>query len=82
MSLKDWIFSGMIIETRNGIKYIVVGDIFYGLTEFIPIDECYNDDLINNSFYEFDIMKIYNPKSGSLNDILKENEDLDLRWKR
>lgn len=78
MCLKEWLYSGLILETRCGIKYLVVRDMLYGMTGFSMLEECYNDDLTNMFSNNLDIVKIYLPKRGSLKYVLKDCDALVL----
>lgn len=50
--------NGMIVETRNKTKYIVMDDRIVNLKGWIPLDS-YNYYLIYEDNSEWDIMKIY-----------------------
>lgn len=78
MTLKEWLYSGLILETRCGIKYLVVGSALYSMTEFSMLDECYNDDLTDMFNVDMDIVKIYYPKRGSLRNVLEKCNNLVL----
>lgn len=59
--------TGMIVETRDGYKAMVLlgtnnGDIISGEVWF-PL-ECYNEDLTSNVLKTRDIMKVYQPKTN------------------
>ena len=57
---KQELRNGMVVKTRGGTTYIVVGDKFLRYDGFMRITD-YNVDLTLNhsTLYGFDIMKVY-----------------------
>lgn len=80
--LKD----GMIVETREGFKYLKLGDRLIKGCSFIPINN-YKENLIYASNYKvnildiFDIVKVYKSNTDCLSDIFNNNH-LELLWER
>ena len=50
--------NGMVVETREGNRYMVVGDSLMRDVGYLPLS-LYNDDLREDSDSKFDIMKVY-----------------------
>ena len=50
--------NGMVVETREGNRYMVVGDSLMRDVGYLPLS-LYNDDLRENNNSQFDIMKVY-----------------------
>lgn len=82
----------MVVETRGGEKYILIGDRFLSKTGFLWLDTFYdnnhvhhqgfNDDLTMSSGANWDIVKVYE-KANSLNfDESHPFCSLSLLWKR
>jgi hypothetical protein len=83
----------MVVETRNGEKYILVDDRFLSKTGFLWLNthtdknrgtfhQGYNDDLTIDSGANWDIIKVYK----EVNNLCFYNDDvygaLDLLWER
>lgn len=56
------ITNGMIVETREGVRYLVLGDLSIGENSWLALSD-YNDSISLNhrNYKELDIVKIYNP---------------------
>lgn len=86
---KDMLKTGMVVETRDGIRYMVVLNRFVRENRWSEI-EFYNDDLTYGKFgdgVESDIMKIYDiPKLTGFDDLngatLNEWYKSNLIWQR
>lgn len=73
--LKD----GMVVETREGNRYLVVGDILMNLNcKGFNLIEFYNDDLLCEDDSCFDIMIIYN----KVNTLDEAKNEKDVYWER
>lgn len=54
--------NGMIVETREGVRYLVLGDLSIGENSWLELSDYNNSVGFNHrSFKELDIVKIYNP---------------------
>lgn len=73
---KNKLTNGMIIETRNGNRYIVVNDVLMRQEGYINKSD-YNDNLKISGFDEFDVMKVYD----SINTLNLDDADVIL-WER
>lgn len=81
--------TGMIVEYRNGLNYIVFkdteqGDYLAGTKEHNNLDY-HDDDLKNNSFKEHDIIRVYKTKSYDIRRYIKGElklSELTLLWER
>ena len=82
---KQELKNGMIVENREGDRYIVVNDLLFGLDSFNLLEN-YNDDLTLFSFNNLYIVKVYEIESPSielsLNKVLKDTSRLKLLWER
>lgn len=81
---KEDLQSGMIVELRNGIKYLVVNNretkFLLGIDDYHLLDNY--DDNLNCRVKGFDIVKVYTHKcTGSLKFILEHNKH-KLIWQR
>lgn len=76
--LKDW----MVVETRNGSKYVVRLDTGEILKEsgYMPLSD-YDEDLIYINGKGYDIVSIYITTASYLSNLFKEGF-LTLLWKR
>lgn len=75
--LKD----GMVVETANGNRHLVLGDNFINEMGFLIISD-YNDDLkIDSEAYKWNINKIYKSAAYNTDDIFKDKY-LTLIWER
>ena len=73
--------SGMVVELRNGEKFIVIEDKIYSKDSDFDLT-IYNENLTVKSKYKvFDIVKVYKVKYNSL---LRGflNNDLEILWRR
>ena len=79
--LKD----GMIVETREKGKYIVLGNMFLNSNGHNRLDE-YTDELKENEYNmeEYDVVKVFKIKNNCVSNIkyLFENKNLELIWER
>ena len=81
---KDDLKTGMVVETRDGSKYMVVlGEcpVFMRKDDYNPM-EYYNQDLTSKNHSSFTICKVYNPEVGSLASTLDRANIVTLIWKR
>jgi len=80
MFTKKDLIDGMVVKTREGVHYLVCGDLFIRNTGFLQIDT-YNNDLTSKLFNEKDIVAVYNKihSLDTLNDIEYNKKVL---WKR
>lgn len=76
--LKD----GMVVELRNGNRYMFISEINNFISETLGYDQySFNDDLTHCIDEECDIMKVFKPiKNGCFSDILKISNELI--WER
>lgn len=80
MNKKD-LKNGMIVELRNGTRYLYCEGVIRGLDEWNVISN-YTDTLNNTAFPHLDIVKVYeDPKMYNLNRIFK-HQYLKLIWQR
>ena len=87
--IKDELSSGMVVETRNGGRYVVVkgvsyrsahdGIVFLGKTGWLNADN-FTDDLINTSFSSFDIVRVYDGNPHGIVNMIDNVDKKDLRW--
>lgn len=75
--------NGMIIEHRDGDKYMVIDDRLVQEEGFFPLSD-YNDDLTDNKYKKYDIVKVYKPITDRIFDTydLFSTDNLDLIWER
>ena len=76
--------NGMVVEIRNGKKFLIVNDLGIGENSFILLDgfSGYNENLNDVSgFSEFDITKIYKTVGNTFKTLF-DNERLTLIWER
>ena len=83
MEMKKYLDNGNIIECRNGLRYVVMGDGDFAVNATIGFIE----DLENIGLHKaemWDIMKIYHPiRSVGFSSLLKEPSlYCELVWKR
>lgn len=81
---KENLQSGMIVELRNGVKYLVINNkersFLLGINDYYLLDN-YNDNL-NSQVKDFDIVKVYTHRcTGTLTFILEHNMH-KLIWQR
>ena len=86
---KDDLVSGMVVETRNGGRFVVVkgvnyrsahgGMVFLGKTEWLNADN-FTDDLINMNFSSFDIVRIYDGTPHGIIPMINNVDEKDLCW--
>lgn len=72
--------NGMVVEARNGNRYLVHNDKFINKENFNYFDD-YDDKFNNIHLPSFDIVKIYKSISFTLDKIFNDN-NLVLIWKR
>ena len=76
--------NGMVVELRNGKRFLIVNDRGFGedssitLNGFMGYDENLNDIM---RYSEFDITKIYKTERNTFNNLF-DNERLSLIWER
>lgn len=80
--LKD----GMVVETRDGIKYLIRtlenGDkILSAMGKWLALDDGYDEDLNDDCFKDLDIVKIFTTNEFVLSSVFNENS-LNLIWER
>ena len=76
--------NGMVVELRNGKRFLIVGDLGIGEDSCIKLDGLvgYNENLNDVSgFSEFDITKIYKTVGNTFKTLF-DNERLSLIWER
>ena len=76
--------NGMVVELRNGKRFLIVNDLGIGKYSFINLDGFfgYDENLYDiNGYSTFDITKIY-ISSGRTFKNLFDNERLSLIWER
>ena len=76
--------NGMVVELRNGKRFLIVNDIGIGKDSCIKLDGLvgYNENLNDVSgFSEFDITKIYKTVGNTFKTLF-DNERLSLIWER
>lgn len=75
---------GKVIETRNGYRYLVVGnkDNVFGTRDlgYVIISGQYTDDLKSNYNSSFDINKVLSAKTFKLSDCIANSEHII--WER
>lgn len=72
--------NGMVVEVRNGNRYLVHNDKFINKQNFNYFDD-YDDEFNNIHLPSFDIVKIYKSISFTLDKIFNDN-NLVLIWER
>ena len=80
MSLKEELYNGLVVELRDGSKYLFLNGVFMEDIHYIDIGY-YNDDLKHISDQNLDIMEIHTTKGKSM-DLLLLDFNLSLLWKR
>ena len=76
--------NGMVVELRNGKRFLIVNDLGIGEDSCIKLDGLvgYNENLNDVSgFSEFDITKIYKTVGNTFRTLF-DNERLNLIWER
>ena len=76
--------NGMVVELRNGKRFLIVNDFGIGEDSWISINRCMGYDKNLNDimrYSEFDIIKIYKTE-GNTYKTLFDNERLNLIWER
>lgn len=79
MKKKD-IVSGMVAETRNGVRWMVLkkdrrsGMILASMLKMLDMDS-YCDDLTYGNIPDYDIMKLFFPAEGPIQKMLESNEN-------
>lgn len=72
---------GMILETRNGKRFLLTNDAMRSLDGFIHLTE-YSEDLKDKSMKTYDIIKVYNVSDGLPLTYIFKDENLTLIWER
>ena len=81
---KSELKNGMVVELRNGKRFLIVNDRGFGedssitLNGFMGYDENLNDIM---RYSEFDIIKIYKTEGNTFKTLF-DNERLSLIWER
>ena len=77
-TLKENLTERRVVELRNGVRYLVVGNFLMGISDYFIKDD-FTDDLANRGLRKFDIVRIYKEisKIGTL-----YNKSLDIIWER
>ena len=78
---KDKLKNGMVVETRNGNRYIVINDKFVRKNGWITFDG-YKSDLVCTSDGALDIVKVFMPHSADLIVTFLKEYDYGLCWTR
>jgi hypothetical protein len=84
---KDELRNGMVVETRKGILYLVVGD-FMTRENGYDLLSNYDEDMINVNDLAYDIVKVYEFKNNVFDNnagwlkVLFDRERLTLLWER
>ena len=75
--------NGMIIEHRDGDRYMVIGNHLVQEEGFFRLSD-YNDDLMDRDYRDYDIVKIYKPITDRVYNTsdLFATDKLDLIWER
>ena len=76
--------NGMVVELRNGKRFLIVNDIGIGKDTCINLDGFggYDENLYDVIGYsEYDITKIYKTEGNTFNNLF-DNERLSLIWER
>ena len=76
--------NGMVVELRNGKRFLIVNDIGIGKDSCINLDGFFGyDENLNDvsEFSEFDITKIYKTVGNTFKTLF-DNERLNLIWER
>ena len=80
MSLKEELYNGLVVELRDGSKYLFLNGVFMEDIHYIDIDY-YNDELKHITNQNLDVMGIYTTKGKSMKCLLSDF-NLSLVWKR
>ena len=80
MSLKEELHDGLVVELRNGSKYLFLNGVFMDDIYYIDIGY-YNDELKHISDQDLDVMEIYTTNGKSIK-FLFSDFNLNLVWKR
>lgn len=72
--------NGMVVERKDGIRYLFLNDKFIEKNRFDSIDS-YADDLKNKIFREYDIEKVYKSKASSIEKLF-DDDCLEIIWER
>lgn len=84
--LKD----GMIVEVRNGNKFIIIGDRIVNDNGWMPLDEYDEDNLTNANWEsdneEWDIVKVYENQHGiyttNINKLMRNENEIHCIYDR
>lgn len=78
---KEDLKDGMILEMRNGKRFLLVNDVMRDLDNFIGLSS-YNNDLTHTQYAHFDIVKVYkDTREYSLRSKFKDR-NLTFIWER
>ena len=80
MSLKEELYNGLVVELRNGSKYLFLNGVFMEDIHYTDIDY-YDDELKHITNQNLDVMGIYTTKGKSMKCLLSDF-NLNLVWKR
>ena len=76
--------NGMVVELRNGKRFLIVNDLGIGKDSCINLDGFFGyDENLNDimRYSEFDIIKIYKTEGNTFKTLF-DNERLNLIWER
>lgn len=78
---KNELKSGMVVEYRDGIKRLIIGDKLIGDDGHSSLSN-FNDDLKHILYSDLDIIKVYKYKYTSIFSELLKDDNLNLIWER
>ena len=81
---KSELKNGMVVELRNGKRFLIVNDLGIGKDSCINLDGFFGyDENLNDimRYSEFDIIKIYKTEGNTFKTLF-DNERLSLIWER
>ena len=75
--------NGMVVELRNGKRFLIVNDLGIGKDSSITLNGFmgYDENLNDKRYSEFDIIKIYKTEGNTFKTLF-DNERLSLIWER
>lgn len=76
--LKEFLIDRRVVELRNGDRYLVIGNLLMGVSDYFIKDD-FTDDLVNHGLHKLDIVRIYEDihRIGALHDT-----NLRIVWER
>lgn len=77
-TFKELLTERRVVELRNGERYLVVGNLLMGISDYFIKDD-FTNDLTNRGLRKFDIVRIYEDISRIET---LHNKDLDIIWER